>query len=156
MTAIAGALSMAAGAYVATSSQEEVARTERRRREFLRSRDTGPAPVASAPDPPDAASLDRESADSGPSPLRSAFAVGASYLAGAVIPVLPVAAGATSALVPLLVGGSVVVIVSLVLAFLSGMDVTKRITMNLAIVAAAVAVTYLSGLLLNRVAGVVL
>src|SRR5213592_2883172 len=34
-TAVAGAFSMAAGAYVATSSQEEVARTERQRSAFL-------------------------------------------------------------------------------------------------------------------------
>ena len=135
-TAVAGALSMGAGAYVATSSQEEVARTERRRKQFLGAGDA--------------------SAINETSPLRSAFAVAASYLAGAFIPVFPVVVGAKTAFAPLIVGGSVTLVVSLVLAFLSGMDVKRRVSTNLVIVAGAVGVTYVSGMLLKRVLGVAL
>ncbi|HUE38145.1 MAG TPA: VIT1/CCC1 transporter family protein [Candidatus Binatia bacterium] len=135
-TAIAGAFSMAAGAYVATSSQQEVERTEERRNAFL-------------------SSQPRAAGGAGESALASAVAVGVSYLAGAVVPVLPVVLGAKTILVPAVVGGSIAVVVSLVLAFLSGMDVRRRVLTNLAIVAAAVAVTYLSGLLLRSVFGIV-
>lgn len=40
-----------------------------------------------------------------------------------------------------------IVLVSAILAFLSGMDVRRRILMNLGIMAAAVAITYAIGLL---------
>lgn len=133
-TAIAGAFSMAAGAYVATSSGEEVARTERRRSAFL-----GERPTAAV------------SSESG---LRSAVVVGASYLAGALVPVLPVLLGAKSALGPTIVGGAMTLLVSLVLAFLSGMDVRRRVLLNLAIVAAAVGVTYVSGIVLKLALGI--
>jgi VIT1/CCC1 family predicted Fe2+/Mn2+ transporter len=133
-TAIAGAFSMAAGAYVATSSQEEVARTERRKNAFLSRQ-----PPASA---------------AGESALGSAIAVGVSYLAGAVVPVLPVVLGAKTILVPAVVGGAITVVVSLVLAFLSGMEVRRRVLTNLAIIASAVVVTYLSGLVLSAAFGI--
>jgi VIT1/CCC1 family predicted Fe2+/Mn2+ transporter len=132
-TAVAGALSMAAGAYVATSSEQEVARTESRRRAFLKE--------ASA-----------ESA-TGNSALQSAIVVGVSYLVGAMIPVLPLLLGATSVLVPTLVGGVMTLAVSFLLAVLSGMEVGRRVSMNLAIVAGAVGVTYLSGLVLKTALG---
>jgi VIT1/CCC1 family predicted Fe2+/Mn2+ transporter len=134
MTAIAGAFSMAAGAYVATSSQEEVARTERRKNAFL------------SRQPPTSAA--------GESALGSAIAVGVSYLAGAVVPVLPVVLGAKTILVPAIVGGVITVVVSLVLAFLSGMEVRRRVVTNLAIIASAVVVTYLSGLVLSAAFGI--
>ena len=133
-TAIAGAFSMAAGAYVATSSQEEVARTERRKNAFL----TRQPPAAGA----------------GESALGSAIAVGVSYLGGAVVPVLPVVLGAKTILVPAVVGGAITVVVSLVLAFLSGMEVRRRVLTNLAIIASAVVVTYLSGLVLSAAFGI--
>jgi len=133
-TAIAGAFSMAAGAYVATSSQEEVARTERRKNAFLTRQ-----PAA---------------AGAGESALGSAIAVGVSYLAGAVVPVLPVVLGAKTILVPAVVGGAITVVVSLVLAFLSGMEVRRRVLTNLAIIASAVVVTYLSGLVLSAAFGI--
>ena len=133
-TAIAGAFSMAAGAYVATGSQEEVERTERRKSAFLDRADTA-------------------SVGEGESALRSALVVGVSYLACAFVPVLPVALGAESVFVSAIVGGAMAGVVSLVLAFLSGMDVRRRIVTNLAIVAAAVGVTYVSGLVLSAAFG---
>jgi vacuolar iron transporter family protein len=134
-TAVAGAFSMAAGAYVATSSQEEVAQTERRRGAFLTR-----APSTEA--------------KRGESALASASVVGVSYLVGALVPVFPVILGAQTILAPAIVGGAMTLLVSLVLAFLSGMEVRRRVLTNLVIVAAAVGVTYLGGLVLSAAFGI--
>ena len=83
--AVAGAVSMAAGAWMATSSEAEVRATETERRRFLGE------PVAAA-----------ETAEP---PLASALLVGASYFAGALVPVLPVLAGAKSIWLSVLTGG---------------------------------------------------
>jgi VIT1/CCC1 family predicted Fe2+/Mn2+ transporter len=133
-TAVAGALSMAAGAFVASSSESEVRETELARRRFL-----GEAAAASAvPE----------------SPLLSASLVGASYLAGALVPMLPIAAGAHSALPSVLGAGAVIVAVSMILAFLSGMNIRRRVLMNLGILAAAAAVTYGIGIATKLVFGI--
>jgi VIT1/CCC1 family predicted Fe2+/Mn2+ transporter len=115
---------MGAGAWVAASSEQEVARTEDRRRRFLGQ-------------PVDALRVDR--------PWISALLVGVSYLAGALVPVLPVLSGVTGLMVPVLVGAGVAAAVSLVLAFLSGMSMARRVGLNLALLGAAVVVTYLIG-----------
>jgi VIT1/CCC1 family predicted Fe2+/Mn2+ transporter len=125
--AVAGALSMGAGAYVATNSESEVRATERERRRFLGE-----------------AGDEREEMES---PLRSAAVVAASYFAGAAVPVLPVIFGAQSVWLSLLVAGTMIVVVTTLLSFLSGMDVRRRIFMNAIIIAAAVGVTYLIGTL---------
>lgn len=132
-TAVAGSLSMAAGAWVAASSAEEVARTERRRKRFL-----------------------GEGATATPAgrPLASAGFVGASYFVGALVPVAPVLLGARTVLASLLAAGVVILGVSLVLAFLSGMAVRRRILTNLVIIAAAVGVTYGIGLLVKALWGI--
>jgi VIT1/CCC1 family predicted Fe2+/Mn2+ transporter len=132
--AVAGALSMAAGAYVATGSEAEVRDTETARRRFL-----GETPAAEDP---------RESA------LGAAFLVGASYFAGALVPVLPVLFGAHSAWPSVMVAGVIIVLVSMLLAFLSGMNVRRRILTNLVIIAAAVGVTYLIGIVTKAVFGI--
>src|SRR5216683_8029267 len=134
MVGVAGALSMGAGAYLAGSSEVEVRDTEVRRRRFL-----GEAEAA------------EESADS---PLASGVRVGVSYVIGAVVPILPVLFGARTLLPSLVVAGGVIVIVSAILAFLSGMNVKRRILMNLAIMAAAVAISYLIGLVAQSVWGI--
>src|SRR5262245_48121787 len=132
--AVAGALSMGAGAFLAANSEAEVRATERARRRFL-------GEVEGERDEPESA-------------LSAAAIVGASYFAGAAVPVLPVILGAQSVLASLLVAGTMIVVVSTLLAFLSGMNVRRRIAMNLAIMAAAVAVTYLIGTLTRRLWGV--
>ena len=133
-TAVAGSLSMGAGIYVAISSEKEVTRTESDRRQFL-GEITG------------AAGTDE-------SPLASAFVVGGSYIAGAMVPVLPVLFGAKDALPSLLTAGSMIILVSMVLAFLSGMDIKKRVLTNLVIIACAVAVTYAIGIAAKTLWGV--
>ena len=134
MVGVAGALSMGAGAYLAGSSEAEVRDTEIRRRRFLGEAES------------------REGrADT---PLASGVRVGVSYVIGAVVPILPVLFGARTLLPSLVVAGGVIVIVSAILAFLSGMNVKRRILMNLAIIAAAVAISYLIGLVAQSVWGI--
>jgi VIT1/CCC1 family predicted Fe2+/Mn2+ transporter len=135
--AVAGALSMAAGPYVAASSEAEVRRTEEERQRFLASGGDGAPPAEPVERPRAAAAL-----------------VGFSYLAGALIPVLPVLLGARTAWPSLLTAGTVLVVVSMLLAFLSGMDVRRRILTNVLIMAIAVAITYGIGLVARAIWGV--
>ena len=132
--AVAGALSMAAGAWVATSSEAEVRATETGRRRFL---------GESVP-----------SDETGDTPMTSALVVGVSYFAGALVPVLPVLAGARTALPSLVAAGSMIVLVSVILAFLSGMEMKRRVVTNLVIIAAAVGITFAIGLVTKRIWGV--
>ncbi len=132
-TAVAGSISMAAGAYAALSSEKEVRSTESMRKQFL----------GEKADP----QMEEH-------PLASALVVGCSYFLGALVPVLPVLFGAKTALISLLTAGGIVVLVSTLLAFLSGMDVTKRIALNLVIITIAVSVTYGIGLLAKQIWGI--
>ena len=134
MVGVTGALSMGAGAFLAESSESELRDTETRRRRFLG--------VPAAPTEP---------ADT---PLRSGVRVGVSYVIGAVVPIVPVLFGARTLLPSVVVAGGVIVVVSAVLAFLSGMDVKRRILMNLGIIAGAVAISYLIGLIAKSVWGI--
>jgi vacuolar iron transporter family protein len=135
-TAVAGALSMAAGAFLALNSEKEVKTTEIARKIFL-----GEA---------------SEVVPMEESPMGSALVVGAAYIAGAVIPVLPVLFGATNALYSVLTAGVMVVVVSTILSFLSGMDITRRILLNLAIITIAVGVTYGIGVFAKHLWGIAL
>jgi vacuolar iron transporter family protein len=132
--AVAGALSMAAGAWAAVDSESEIRATETGRRRFLGENV-----------PPD---------ETGESPLRSALVVGSSYFAGALVPVLPLLAGATTVVPSVLAAGSLIVIVSMILAFLSGMEMKRRVATNLVTIAAAVGITFVIGLVANRVWGI--
>ncbi len=131
--AVAGALSMAAGAYIAASSEREVRETEDERRRFL-----GDAPAGG----------------DGEGPTASALVVGIGYFAGALVPVLPVLFGAQGMLPTVVTAGTTIIAVSAVVAFLSGMDVRRRILMNALVTGIAVVVTYLIGLLAKTVWGV--
>jgi VIT1/CCC1 family predicted Fe2+/Mn2+ transporter len=133
-TAVAGSLSMAAGAYVALSSEQEVKATEEDKQRFLGEVSAG----AGTHEPP----------------LSSSLVVGGSYFAGAIVPLLPIACGGRSALPSLIMAGSVIILVSMVLAFLSGMDIKKRIATNLIIIAGAVGLTYAIGLVAKRLWGI--
>ena len=131
---VAGALSMAAGAYVATSSEAELRDTERARQRFLGE-----------------ATADGETHESA---LGSAVLVGLSYFAGALVPVLPVLFGARTAWISLLMAGTVIIVVSMLLAFLSGMNVKRRIVTNVVIIAAAVGITYVIGVATKALFGI--
>jgi VIT1/CCC1 family predicted Fe2+/Mn2+ transporter len=125
---------MGAGIYVAVGSEKEVKKTESDRQRFL-GEGTATAEVEEQP-------------------LASALVVGGSYITGAMVPVLPVLFGAKDALPSLLTAGSMIILVSMVLAFLSGMDIKKRILTNLVIIACAVAITYAIGTVAKTLWGV--
>lgn len=132
--AIAGAFSMAAGAFVAVGSEREAEAVERGKKKYLEGK------VAQ---------------EEGPGhPFASALIVGISYLFGAAVPIVPVFFGAESVLLSLLFSAVVVVAVSSFLAFLSGMDVKRRIIMNLVIIALAVGVTALIGSMARQFFGI--
>jgi VIT1/CCC1 family predicted Fe2+/Mn2+ transporter len=133
-TSIAGALSMAAGAFLALSSEKEVKTTEIARKIFLGE----PSDISPMEEPP----------------LTSALVVGLAYLTGALVPVLPVLIGAKDALFSVLTAGLMVVVVSTILSFLSGMDIRRRILLNLVIITLAVSVSYTIGLLAKHIWGV--
>jgi len=133
-TAVAGSLSMGAGAYAALSSEKEVKGTQFDKKQFL-GEETGSSRMEEQP-------------------LSSAVVVGCSYFAGAMVPVLPVLLGATNALSSLVAAGSMVILVSTLLAFLSGMNIRRRILLNLIIIAVAVGVTYAIGILAKALWGI--
>jgi VIT1/CCC1 family predicted Fe2+/Mn2+ transporter len=133
-TAVAGSLSMAAGAYAALSSEQEVKETEAAKKRFLSEGSEAPFMA------------DR--------PFGSGIVVGSSYFAGALVPLLPIALGAKDAAASWLTGGGMVIVVSVILAFLSGMDIRRRVATNLVLVTAAVVITYLIGTLARSLWGI--
>lgn len=133
-TAVAGSLSMAAGAYVAVSSENEVRRTQEEKNRFLEK------------------TLDAEAR---PEPaIRSAVIVGISYFAGAAFPLLPVLFGAHTAFWSIVSAGTMIILVSVTLSFLSGMKIQRRVLTNVVIIAVAAGVSYLIGGLVRKFLGV--
>lgn len=133
-TAVAGSLSMAAGVYVASSSENEVRETQGEKLRFL-GEVFGPE-------------IKREPA------FISAAIVGISYFVGAAFPLLPVIFGARSAIPSILTAGTMILLVSMTLAFLSGMKIGKRAAMNVAIIAVAAGVTYAIGAAVRNLLGI--
>ena len=122
--AVAGSISMAAGVLASSRSQLEVQRIENAKRHFF--------------DPEAEAAEETR-------PLSAAIAVATSYFLGALFPILPVLLGAGSPLWSIVVGGGMVAVVTMLLSFMSGMEVRHRVLQNLLLVSAAVAVTYALG-----------
>jgi len=77
-----------------------------------------------------------------------------SYLAGALVPMLPIVLGARSAMASVLGAGVVIIAVSMILAFLSGMNIRRRVIMNLVVLATAAAISYGIGLAANAIWGI--
>lgn len=133
--AVAGSISMAAGAYGAMNSEKEVERVEAAKREFIEGK------VA-------------EAKAGSSSAAESASVVGVSYFFGALVPVLPVLLGATNIFWSLGFAAVVMVFISTVIAFLSGMRMRRRIVTNLVTLLIAVGITYAVGLLARSVFGI--
>lgn len=131
--AIAGSISMAAGAFGAVSSQHEIEEIQTSRKRFLGEK-TEEFKVSS--------------------PYVSAVVVGISYFLGAAIPILPVFFGEKNLFFSVVIALIVATLISYLLAFISGMSVLKRITTNIVIIAIAVGVTYGIGLLAKNVFGI--
>lgn len=132
--AIAGAFSMAAGAFVAMGSEREAGTVEQGKRRYLEG-DVSEHEVSGHP-------------------FASALIVGISYLFGAAVPIVPVFFGAESVMLSLLFSAGAVIAISSFLAFLSGMNVKRRIITNLIIIALAVGVTALIGSLARQFFGI--
>ncbi len=130
---VAGAISMAAGAYVASASEREIEKIERGKAAFLGG--------AAAP-------------ETEGHPLGLGLLVGVSYFLGAVIPLLPVAMGFKGLAFSLLAAVMMIVAVSALLSFLSGMELRRRILTNLVVMAAAVGVSYAIGEIVKSAWGV--
>lgn len=132
--AVAGAISMGAGAYAASNSESEVRSLERGKARFLGTENGNDA--------------DEEAS------LSTAAIVGISYFIGSAFPILPVLFGASTALPSILFAGLAIILVSVILSFLSGMRFQKRILMNLTIIIFAVGITSLIGLLVRTYFGI--
>ncbi len=133
--AVAGSISMAAGAFGALNSEKEVERLDMAKREFIEGK-TSEVSTASS------------------SAAESALVVGVSYFFGALVPVLPVLLGASNIFWSLGFAAVVMSFISTVIAFLSGMQMRRRIVTNLVILIIAVAVTYAVGLLARSAFGI--
>ncbi len=124
--AVAGAVSMGAGAFAATSSESEVKKIEAGKAKFLGK-----------------SSDDKEGVSR---PWRAAFFVGGFYLIAALLPIVPVFLGAKSVFVSFAVGAVISIAISIILSFISGMNTRRRILLNLMIIGIAVGVTYIAGM----------
>jgi VIT1/CCC1 family predicted Fe2+/Mn2+ transporter len=133
--AVAGAISMAAGAFGAVNSEKEVEMIDSAKKEFLQE-GSGQTGINSS------------------NAFESGAVVGISYFFGALVPMLPIIFGAKSIFWPLGIAMVVMVFVSTVIAFLSGMKTSKRIITNLVILLIAVGVTYIVGILVRSVFGI--
>ena len=127
--AVAGSISMAAGVLASSRSQLEVQRIENAKRSFF-------DPEARVPEET--------------RPLTAAIAVAVSYFLGALCPIFPVFLGAASPVWSIVVGGVMVAVVTMLLSFMSGMQVRQRVFQNVLLVAGAVAVTYALGTLVKH------
>ena len=87
---------MAAGTFLALNSEKEVKSTEIAKRSLGEASEVVPMEE---------------------SPIGSALVVGAAYIAGAIVPVLPVLIGATNVVFSIITAGLMVVFVSTVLSF---------------------------------------
>lgn len=132
--AVAGSISMAAGAFVAASSEREVHEIERQKRRFLEG------------DSADGVTVVR--------PFSSAVLVGIFYFLGALVPIAPVLFGARNLTVSVIAAGAMMMLVSFAVSTLSGMAARKRIIFNLVIMAVAVSVTYAIGIGAKTILGI--
>lgn len=133
--AVAGAVSMAAGAYVASSSEIEIQAIDEDKNNFL------------------GQTIEKDEVHN-ESALLLAIVVGVSYFVGAFIPILPVVLGATGPIPSILASGVAILCVSYVIAFLSGMNVRRRILMNLFFIFAAVSISSTIGYVVRNLWGI--
>lgn len=131
--AVAGSISMAAAVFAAISSEYEIESIVAGRKRFL-GEEAKEVPMSS--------------------PSSSAVVVGISYFLGASIPILPVFFGAQNVWFSVAAALVIVILISYFLAFISGISVIRRITINIVIIAIAVSITYAIGLLAKNVLGV--
>ena len=131
--AVAGSISMAAAAFAGSSSERELEKTHYEKEKFL-----GGSPKSPR----------------GKETFWGTLLVGISFFVGAMVPIAPVAFGATSVFVSIIAGAVAAILISLVLSFISGMNAQHRILMNLAIISIAVFATYAIGTVTKELWGI--
>jgi VIT1/CCC1 family predicted Fe2+/Mn2+ transporter len=87
----------------------------------------------------------------GTHPLRAALTVGVSYILGATVTALPLLFGAQTSMPCWITAGLAITAVSYVVARTSGMNVRKRIIVNVCILACTAAVSYFVGEMVHRI-----
>ncbi|TSC61011.1 MAG: hypothetical protein Greene041614_1228 [Parcubacteria group bacterium Greene0416_14] len=132
--AAAGAISMGAGAYVALGSQNEISKIEAQKLAFKN-------PEANV-------SLTHERL------FVSGATVAISYFIGALVPLTPILFGSKNIFLSLACGGILIILVSAVLAFLSGMNARRRIATNLVLIIGAVVLSYGIGIFARNIWGI--
>jgi len=130
---VAGSISMAASVFASSSSATEVENREKEKLLFLGQSDGN---------------------GESPKQITSAVVVGISYFIGAMVPILPVFFGAKNILLSVAVSAFIIILVSYIVAFLSGMRPARRIMSNLFIITLAVSATYLLGTLAKSFFGI--
>lgn len=132
--AVAGAVSMAAGAFAASNSENEVLSIERGKRKFLGAKE--------------------DDTPSDEHPLTTTLIVGSSYFVGAAFPILPIMFGASNPIPSIFFAGLAIILVSVILSFLSGMRTGKRIFINIMTIVFAVGISSVIGFLVRMFWGV--
>ena len=131
--AIAGSFSMAAGVFAAENSENEIIGIQTKKERILSSDANG------------------GSVQRGTNTFVSASIVGISYFFGAMIPILPIIFGGQSILVSFLASGFIVILVSTIISFITGMNAKKRIFLNIVILSLAILITYAMGTIAKSV-----
>jgi VIT1/CCC1 family predicted Fe2+/Mn2+ transporter len=132
IVALAGAMSMGAGTFVAVSSEREVEKIKIKKEEFLGNK----------------FSLNSQS------PLKQSFVVGFSYLLGALIPILPVALGMKSIMLVFLSSFVVLVFTSYAVSFLSGVKYRTHLFRSVAIITGITLITFAFSSFAKNVLGI--
>lgn len=134
--AVAGSFSMAAGVFVGSSSEKEIQELNSAKKKFLNK------------------AVENENVLE--SPWSAGAVVGFSYFLGSMFPILPVLLGAKNIFFPMIFAGIAMIFVSLIVSFLSGMKIGRRIGINLFILLFAVLVTYTIGILVRNTFGIMI
>lgn len=131
----AGAFSMAAGIYSASRAEHELHRIREAKRHFF---NTGQATV---------------SFGLGGGSLGAAVIVGVAYILGGLTPLLPVFFNATGLVYSIIVSIIVIAVVSVIVAFVSGISVKRRVFLSIGLMAVAVVFAGVVGALTSLVLG---
>jgi VIT1/CCC1 family predicted Fe2+/Mn2+ transporter len=83
-------------------------------------------------------------------PMQAALIVGISYILGTVVTACPLAFGAKTAIPSWITAGLTIIVVSYLVASLSGMSIKKRIIVNVCVLAFTAGITYGVGELIQR------
>jgi VIT1/CCC1 family predicted Fe2+/Mn2+ transporter len=122
---VAGAVSMAAGGFLSSHAENELQLLAAAKAEFLNGQKSEQEKLSS--------------------PWKAATIVGVGYLIGAAVPVAPFFFGTQNPWWSIGLSGTLILLVSAALSFLSGMNLKRRMVLNAVIITLAVLISYLIG-----------